>query len=316
MILNLLPLTAQEKDAFLQAAPQEEQVFLPMEGLRYHREQVDPALLSRATAILGNVPPKDLPLCGALQWLQTWSAGTDPYTAPGVFPSGTALTSAVGAFGPSVSEHIFACLLALMKRLPAYRDNQQARVWRDEGQAKTLQDATVLLLGTGDLGRHLAAKCKALGAQTVGLNRHPEKPVEGFDEVRSISELDFWLPGADVVALNLPGTPEAHHILDERRLRLMKPDAILLNSGRGGAVDCLALAKVLQEGHLWGAALDVTEPEPLPADHPLWGCPTLLLTPHAAGGAHLDSTVRRTVAIALDNLQRYLSRQPLKNQVL
>lgn len=314
-ILNLLPLTDEERSVFEAAASHAEQHFLPMADMRLVPEQVPEELSERCTVILGNLPPKALAGCHALKWLQTWAAGVDPYLAPGVLPPGVMLTSAVGAYGSSVSEHMFACLLALMKRLPAYRDNQRAHLWRDEGKAGTLQDATVLLLGTGDLGSRLALFCKALGAHTVGLNRHPDRPLEHFDEVRSITELDFWLPGADVVAMNLPGTPETRHIMDARRLTLVKPSAILLNAGRGPAVDCLALADALKAGRLFGAALDVTEPEPLPPEHPLWDCENLLLTPHSAGGAHLESTLRRVNAIALENLKRYLSGEPLKNRM-
>ena len=100
----------------------------------------------------------------------------------------------------------------------------------------------------------------------------------------------------------------------ERLLRL-KEDAILLNGGRGSAVDCAALAEVLESGRLWGAGLDVTDPEPLPPEHPLWRQPRALITPHTAGGDHLPDTARRIAAIALDNLGRYLRGKPLRNQV-
>ena len=95
---------------------------------------------------------------------------------------------------------------------------------------------------------------------------------------------------------------------------MMKADAVLLNAGRGTAVDCAALAEVLSAGHLWAAGLDVTDPEPLPPDHPLWAVPNALLTPHVAGGTNLEATVRNIAAIALDNLERYLAGEPLRNR--
>lgn len=235
--------------------------------------------------------------------------------APGVLGDGVQLTSAVGAYGPAVSEHMFACLLALLKRLPEYRDKQMARSWAPGGRVKTLQNAAVLFLGTGDLGSHLAGLVKAMGARTAGLNRHPERPVEHMDECHNISELDSWLPKADVVCMNLPETPDTIHIMDSRRLGLMKEDAILLNSGRGTAVDCVALAETLKAGKLWGAALDVTEPEPLTPDHPLWDCENLLLTPHVGGGDRMDGTVERIAAIALENLKHFLAGEPLRNRM-
>ncbi len=312
-ILNLLPLTEEERAAFQDAAGAHEQLFLPSATTRAN-VQVDPTLLARATVILGCPDPQSLAGLPHLKWLQAWFAGVDPYLAPGVLPQGTLLTSAVGAYGTAVSEHMLAMTLALMKNLPRYRDHQTARRWRDEGQVKSPVGATVLVLGTGDLGSHFAALMKALGSYTIGLNRHPDRPVPGFDRVRSIDDLDALLPQADLVASTLPGGPETYHILNRERIRAMKPDAILVNAGRGSGVDCLALAEALKEGRLWGAALDVTEPEPLPPDHPLWDCPNLLLTPHTAGGDRLDATVRAINAIALDNLKRYLAGEPLKNQ--
>lgn len=312
VILNLLTLTQAERNAFLAAAPESEHLFRPMDAGVAH--PIPDEELSRATVILGSPHRSDLPKCPNLKWLQTWSAGVTPYLAPGVLPQDCRLTSAVGCYGPAVSEHMLASVLALMKRLPAYRDNQKAHLWSNAGPAKSFHGATVLLLGTGDIGSHFAQSSKALGAHTIGLNRHPETPVAGIDELHPLAQLDQWLPQADVVAMSLPETPETIHLMDSRRLGLMKSDAILVNAGRGSGVDCLALANALREGRLWGAALDVTEPEPLPADHPLWGCPNLLLTPHSASGK-LDDTNRRIAALALENLGHYLAGEPLRNRM-
>ena len=173
----------------------------------------------------------------------------------------------------------------------------------------------VLVVGAGDIGTTFAALCKTLGARTVGLKRTVCPPPDGLDEVHALDELDAWLPRADVVALALPQTPETVHIMDRRRLFLMKEGSILLNGGRGSAIDPEGLNQVLSAGRLWGATLDVTEPEPLPADSPLWDQPDLLLTPHVAGGLHLEGTRERIVAIALENLKRYLAGEPLKNRM-
>jgi len=314
-ILNLLPLTEAEQDLFLAATSGHKQEFFPATSLR---GSASPPLekLAEATVILGCPSPDSLKCASHLKWLQTWSAGVDAYTAPGVFPPGAMLTSASGAYGQAVSEHMLAALLSMMKRLPAYRDNQLLRRWQDEGAVKTLVGETVLILGTGDLGRHFAALVQALGASPVGLNRHPERQMEPFAAIHAISELDVWLPRAGVVASTLPGGPETWHILDTRRLALMRPDAILINAGRGTNVDCIALAERLKAHLLWGAVLDVTEPEPLPPDHPLWECGNLLLTPHVAGGDHLPQTLQNVVSIVLENLKRYLRGQPLRHQVL
>lgn len=315
-ILNTLPLTEEQREAFRSTAPWAEHIFRPTPHFPDPAMDCPPPELAGVEIVIGCVGPEFLVQCANLKWFQAWSAGVDVYLAPGAFPPGAMLTSAVGAYGQPVSEVMLASLLSLMKRLPTYRDNQTAHRWADAGKVKTLQGSTVLLLGTGDIGGHLARLVKALGAYTVGLNRHPETPIPGVDELHHISELDALLPRADVVAMSLPGTAETYHIMDSRRLGLMKSDAILLNAGRGGAVDCLALAEALRGGKLWGAALDVTEPEPLPADHPLWDCETLVLTPHTAGGDRLPCVLPSIVDIALENLRRYHAGEPLRNRML
>lgn len=309
-ILNLLDLTPEEREAFCAAASGYVQRFIPC-GVGLTAEDC-----ARAQVILGNPPAALLQGCTALRWLQTRSAGADAYNRPDVLPPGAMLTTASGAYGHSVSEHMFAMLLALMKRLPDYRDQQHSGQWRDLGPVQTLEGARVLVIGTGDLGASFAKLCKALGAHTAGVRREAAKSAEGIDRMYSFEHLDGLLPQADAVALMLPGTPQTAGLFDRARLLRMKPSAILLNGGRGNVLDCMALAKVLGEGHLWGAGLDVTDPEPLPSDHPLWKQPRVLITPHTAGGNHLSDTQRRVAAIALENLKRYIAGSSLKNRVL
>ena len=306
LVLNLLILKEKQREAFLQAAEGCEQIFAP-NGVLEDGRPVSPELYRRAAVILGNPPAKELAVCENLRLLQTGSAGTDQYQRPGVLPEGVTLLNASGAYGHSVSEHMFAMLLSVMKRLPAYQDQQRDRIWGDLGPVKTLAGAQVLCVGTGDLGSSFARLCKALGARTAGIRRDVGKSAEGIDEMYPLSHLDDLLTQADVVALMLPHSADTVHLMNRRRLLLMKKDAILLNGGRGTAVDCVALAKVLEDGHLWGACLDVTDPEPLPADHPLWLQERAVLTPHAAGGNHLAGTADRIAAIALEHLTAFFA---------
>lgn len=305
LILNMLRLREDEKTAFIALASGAEQVFAPG-GRMPDGDEIPAELFARATVILGNPPVPALRGAARLRWLHLWSAGTDAYQTPGALPEGVVLSSSTGAYGPSVSEHLFSMLLALQKRLPSYRDQQMKGVWADLGAARTLYEAQVLIVGTGDLGASFGKLCKGMGAHTIGLRRDISKRADGIDEVHSFDTLNDLLPCADVVALFLPHAAETVALMDERRLHLMKKDAIVLNGGRGSAVDCTALARILAQGHLWGAGLDVTDPEPLPADHPLWREPLALITPHVAGGDHLISTGRRIAGIALQRLQEYL----------
>lgn len=308
-ILNLLPLQPEDRTAFEQAAPSAVHIYAG-------RRTVTPEQLAQATVILGWPRPQDLAQCQNLKWLQTMWAGTEEYTAPGILPPGAALTSSSGSNSQSVAEHMLACLLALCRKLPQCRDNQLKEQWVDLGNMKTISGATVLVVGAGHIGSQFASRCRALGAYTIGLKRDLSRPVEGFDQLYTMQRLDELLPQADVVALSLPHSSATVGLMDARRLSLMKPDAILLNAGRGSVLDQDALLSLLQSGRLWGAALDVTDPEPLPAGHPLWSTPNLLLTPHLAGGMRLELTRKNCVQMALDNLQRYLSGQSLHNRVL
>ena len=250
-----------------------------------------------------------------LKWFQTMWAGSDEYEGEGILPPGIMLTSSSGSNSQSVAEHMLACLLALCRRLPIYRDSQRAHLWKDEGKMKTISGGTVLVVGAGHLGSAFAGLCRGLGARTVGLKRTVRGPVEGFDQVYPMDQLDELLPQADVVVLVLPHSPQTAGLMDGRRLRLMKEDAILISAGRGTVLDQDALVQVMGEGKLWGAALDVTVPEPLPADSPLWDIPNLLLTPHVAGGMRLEITRKNCIQMAQDNLRRYLAGEPLVNRV-
>ena len=241
-ILNLLELKESRQKDFADAAWKHEQLFAPNGRDPETGELLEAAVYRDATVILGNPPPDYVRQCRGLRLLQTKSAGTEQYA--GLLPTGTELLSAYGAYGHSVSEHLLALLLALMKRLPAYRDRQNGAVWQDLGQVKTLLGARVLCVGTGDLGSSFARLCKRMGAETRGVRRNAEKPAEGIDSMYPLSRLDELLPWADVVVLTLPHNRDSQHLMDRRRLLLMKGDGILLNGGRGTAVDCAALAEL------------------------------------------------------------------------
>lgn len=307
-ILNLLPVTEEEKQEFESIAPQAVHVYAG-------RRTVTPEQLAQATVILGWPRPQDMKGAVRLKWFQTMWAGSDEYEGEGILPPGIMLTSSSGSNSQSVAEHMLACLLALCRRLPIYRDSQRAHLWKDEGKMKTISGGTVLVVGAGHLGSAFAGLCRGLGARTVGLKRTVRGPVEGFDQVYPMDRLDELLPQADVVVLVLPHSPQTAGLMDGRRLRLMKEDAILISAGRGTVLDQDALVQVMGEGKLWGAALDVTVPEPLPADSPLWDIPNLILTPHVAGGMRLEITRKNCIQMAQDNLRRYLAGEPLVNRV-
>ena len=318
LIVNCLPLTESEKAQFTRAArgvPQEFVGDSTQRGSMNWSARIPKEFRASVTAIIGNVPPEECSQCPRLEWLQTWSAGVDKYQRPDVLQPGSMLTNASGAYGQSVSEHMFAMMWALMKNLHVYAGNQANADWTDAGRALSPSGMTALVIGTGDIGSHFARLCKSVGMETIGVRRNPSVEAEGIDHTIGFESLEQALPYTDVVAMSVPSTPATHHLLNADRLALLKPEALVLNAGRGDAIDSEALAAALTGNELRGAGLDVTEPEPLPADSPLWHEPRCLITPHVAGGNHLEVTERRIIAIALGNVRCYANGQSLDNRM-
>ena len=273
--------------------------------------------LPAAEVVIGEPPVEALSTAWRLRWVQMTWAGTDLYTRHPGFPAGVVLTNGSGAYGRTISEYVIGAILAHYRNLPRYWDQQKQGLWRDAGAERCLDGRTVLILGAGDLGRQVAKKLRAFDTVTLGVKRTVTGPVEGFDRLYPISELDRALPEAQVVIGCLPNTDETIGLLDGRRLRLMRPDALLVNVGRGKLIVTDDLVEVLRSRHLSGAALDVTEPEPLPADHPLWSLPNVTITPHVSGPSfHHDlGTEERIWALCADNLRRYAAGEPLAHVV-
>lgn len=286
----------------------------PGAAFRYHTASE----LTREDAVwaevcIGNLPPKYLPDAVNLKWLQLNSAGADAYL--GNLPSGTLLTNATGAYGLAISEHLLAMLLGIQKKLHLYRVNQIHHNWHDEGNVTSIEGARALVVGAGNIGGDFARKLHALGAEVYGIRRTAKVRDPWLTGLYHMDKLDELLPEMDIVALCLPGTPETKGLFDAERLAKMKRGAILLNVGRGTAIDSDALCDALMSGHLGGAGLDVTEPEPLPVNHPLWDAPNCIITPHVSGFYHLPETFERIVRIAADNLTRYREGRTLVNLV-
>lgn len=272
--------------------------------------------VAHSRIILGEIPVAMLAHAGELEWLQLSMAGTDPYTLDAsVLPAGVLLTNATGAFGLAIAEHMIGCLFMLQKKLHLYRDQMAEHLWINRGTVGQIEGSRVLVVGLGDLGCAFAEKMKALGCHVIGVRRTQAAKPSCVDECYVTAEIDRLLPTADVVALCLPGTSGTAGLFHRARLCAMKQGAILLNVGRGSAVDTDALAELLTAGHLGGAALDVTDPEPLPPTHPLWECENALITPHVAGKYYLPQTYRNIVAILEENLRRYAMGKPLMNVV-
>lgn len=275
-------------------------------------------MLAETDIILGN--PKEEWIIGAenLKWVQLPFAGSDNYARMPVFrEKDILLTNLSGAFGQSISEVVLGDVLSLYKHLPLYRDHQRDHVWMDEGWQESPVGKKLLILGAGNIGQETAKLFRPFGCEITGLWRRQREIPENFDRMITMDALEAELARADIVVAALPESPETHKLLNRERLNLMKKTAVLVNVGRGGLIDHMALAEKLQKGELRGAALDVTDPEPLPTDHPLWDCKNALITPHISGGSfgHLIATEERLFDICRTNLKRYLEDAPLMNRV-
>ena len=210
---------------------------------------------------------------------------------------------------------MLALTLALVRHIPEYVRNLDQRVWKQNPWHIAIEGSTVVTLGLGDIGGDYARKVKALGAYVIGVRRDASNKPDYCDEVVSLDELDSVLPRADIVAASLPGGQATFHLMNEERLRLMKPGAYFVNVGRGNVLDQEAAKRVLADGHLGGLGLDVFESEPLPEDDVLWQDERVLVTPHVAGQFFLQETFNRMLDIVVDNTYAWSNGEPLTHVV-
>ena len=278
-------------------------------------EQLSEEQLKNAGVIIGNPPSEMLKLSKKLQLLQLFSAGVGDYAKEGVLPDRARLANASGAYGLAISEYMLGVLLELYKNLHIYRDNQAEGNWSYAGNVKGIFGSTALIVGLGDIGGEFASRLKALGAYTIGIRRTDSKKPDYLDELYLMDKLEDLLPRADIVALSLPETKLTNGVINKSTLQLFKKDAVLINVGRGSAIDTEALCDALENGQLLGAALDVTDPEPLPREHRLWKMKNAVITPHISGGFSLNETKERIVRIAAHNLKSLIEGKALMNVV-
>lgn len=276
--------------------------------------------LQTADVVIGEPHPSLLSADLPLKWIQMTWAGTDLYTRKdNLLPEGVTLTCVAGAaYGHVISQYVVGQILGITQNLAAYVRQQPTKAWHDLGQNMSLEGARVLVYGAGDIGSHVAKRLSGFDvARITGVCRDASKPREWFDDLVTLPRAESLLPETDVVVCCLPNSPETAGYFGERRLRLMKQGSVLVNVGRGNFIDGEALDRVLNDGHLRGAALDVTDPEPLPLAHPLWRNERCVITPHISGGAfgHSVGTEERICRVCCDNLRRYRAGEPLTHRV-
>ncbi len=261
-----------------------------------------------------------IPHATRLKFIQSISSGMDQYSRELLGARGIRLASAAGVNARAVAEHAIALILAVARRLPEARDNQHKKVWRgmlgDLSQREDeLGGRTLLVVGMGRIGGHLARLARAFDMKVVGIRRDPAAGANGADEIHGMADLVKLMPGADFVALTCALTPETTGLMSAAAFAAMKPSSVFVNVARGKVADEAALIDTLKAGRIWAAALDVTADEPLPADSALWAMSNVFITPHTAGEtrAYEDNVLD----ILMENLDRlWRDEKTLRNQVL
>lgn len=282
-----------------------------------HMENPTDAELAGAEVIVGFPPVSRLAAATKLKWLQIPWSGADGYADHPDFPAHVTLTNATGAFGRPIAEYVFAAVFSLMRRFHQYRDCQKEARWQRQGDEMSPTGKNVLILGAGDIGTNAARLFKMMDCHITGVRRVVREIPAEFDSMITLEQVDEILPEADIVIGCMPHTPLTQGFMNRKRLEMMKSTAIFVNVGRGTLVDHDALADVLNAGKIYGAALDVTCPEPLPQDHPLWKCRNVIITPHISGQtfAGLKDKENYFFRVCKENLERYRDGRSLQNLV-
>jgi phosphoglycerate dehydrogenase-like enzyme len=270
-----------------------------------------------AEAVFGTLPPDVLGRAPRLRWLQAPQAAPPAgYYYPALIAHPVVVTNFREIYNDHIGAHIMAFILAFARGLHHYLPQQFRREWRpaplDTGVIH-LPETTVLIVGVGGIGAEAARLAAAFGMRVVGVDARRRDQPPGVAELHGPDALDALLPGADFVVLTVPHTPATEGFMNRARFQRMKRSAFFINIGRGMTTRLDDLVQALRAGEIAGAGLDVFEQEPLPAGHPLWTMPGVLITPHTAGyGPYLDE---RRFEILLDNCRRFLAGQPLRNVV-
>ena len=252
----------------------------------------------------------------ALRWYCCSYAGVELYCRePSPFANPDCLFTNTNVYGVTIAEHVVMVTLMLLRRMPEYTEVIRRKGWRSGLAIRSIRGSSFTILGTGDIGRHVAERLRGMGAaRIVGLSRSGT-PHPAFDQVRPISDLDAVLPETQILVMALPSTPETLHILNRNRIALLPEGAYVINVGRGSALDQQALVEALNCGRLSGAALDVAASEPPQQEDPLWDARNLILTPHVAGNLTLGYTCDQAVELFCRNLRNYAAGRPLEGLV-
>src|SRR5687768_4274948 len=274
--------------------------------------------IAGADAAFGTLPADLVVRAARLRWLQAPQAAPPAgFYSQALIAHPAVVTNFREIYNDHIGAHIMAFVLAFARGFQRYVPQQMRREWKkpsaEDGGVLHLPETTMLIVGVGGIGSEAARLAAAFGIHVTGVDARRREAPPGVLKLDGPDALDSLLPHADFVVLTVPHTPATEGFMHRARFQRMKRTAFFINIGRGMTTRLDDLVEALRAGEIAGAGLDVFEQEPLPADHPLWTMPGVLITPHSAGyGPHLDD---RRFSILADNCRRFLAGQPLRNVV-
>jgi phosphoglycerate dehydrogenase-like enzyme len=271
------------------------------------------AAIADADAMYGNLTPQMLDRADKLRWLQTPIAGLENYMFPALAESEITVTNMSKIYSDMIADHALGFILMFARGLHLYVRRQVEHRWEKGTPVRHLADCTLGILGLGGIGTELAKRGKACALRVIAVDARRQDKPDFVDELWHQDRLSDLLRQSDFVVSCVPQTPETVGLIGAEQLRMMKSSAYLINISRGVVVKLDALVEALQRGEIAGAALDVYEQEPLPADHPLWGMDNVIMTPHIA--AQNPHVAQRRIDTLTANLHRFLTDAPLANVV-
>jgi phosphoglycerate dehydrogenase-like enzyme len=276
----------------------------------------DSQLRDSEVLVAVSLKPEQFHAATKLRWIHSPAAAVHELIFPELVKSDVVLTNGRDVHGPVVAEHVMALMFAWAKSIPQAVRLQQKHewgkdiIWNGPHRPREIAGSTLGLIGLGSIGRTVASHASALGMNVMATRERPDQgSPEGVHQVFASSQIDRVLEQSDFVVLAAPTTPATRGLINADRLARMKPNSYLINVGRGPLIDTAALIQVLRDKKIAGAALDVFDIEPLPSDSALWDLENLLITPHTAGLT--EKLWERQYALFSENLQRYLTHQPL-----
>lgn len=281
-----------------------------------------------ADAFFGKITPELLARAKSLRWVQSPTASLEHYMFPELVAHECALSNMRGLFSDVIADHVLGFVICFARNFPLYIRQQLERRWEPAGGEVTrpgfqsgggvassldlshrhLADATLGIVGVGEIGSEIARRARAFGMTVRGIDPQRRAVPGAIDEIWKPERLPDLLAASDFVVISAPHTPETYKLFRRRQFEQMKRTAYLINIGRGAIVDLADLTDALREGLIAGAGLDVFEVEPLPADHPLWTMDNVIITPHVAGNS--PRIAERHLATLLENIRRFVAGQP------